>query len=70
MKRSTEKWINKQLKKRWLTTLILTIIFFTIGVADYLVQETLKSGVPALIVGVPLVWFLLWFTHIDKVIFR
>lgn len=64
------KKIEKFLNKRGLKTLILTIILFVIGLSSYLIEKSLEIGGWAILGGILLVWFLLYITKIDEIIFR
>ena len=64
------KKIEKFFNKRGPKTFILTIILFVIGLSSYWVQKSLEIGGWAILVGVLVVWLLLYLTKIDKIIFR
>jgi len=56
--------------KRGLKTFILTIILFAIGLSSYLIEKSFEYGGYALPVGILLVWAVLYFTKVDKIIFH
>ncbi|MDP7197923.1 MAG: hypothetical protein QF864_17285 [SAR202 cluster bacterium] len=62
--------IEKFLNKRGPKTLILTIILFVIGLSSYWIQKSLELGGFAILIGILLVWGLLYITKIDQFIFR
>lgn len=65
-----QKSMEKFLNKRGTKTFILTIILFAIGLSSYLIEKSFELGGWAIPIGMLLVWFLLYITKIDKVIFR
>lgn len=67
---ATRAQIDRFLNKRGPKTFILTIILFGIGVSSYLVEKTLEAGGWGVLLGIILVWAVLYFTRIDEFIFK
>jgi len=64
------KKIDKFLNKRAPKTFILTLILFAIGLSSYLIEKSLEIGGWAILMGMLLVWVLLYITKIDQFLFR
>jgi len=55
---------------RLLLTAALTFFLFVIGLVDYLISKSFEIGYYSLPIAFVLVWFLLFTTKIDKLIFK